>query len=81
MHRPSRCAPKAPRAKVDLRRSRKLARTIRAQDAHCFGNAFNALAYVPGGYYVEGFVTDAPMGHGWIETAEGAVLEVTPRYL
>lgn len=56
-----------------------VAKRIGAEDGQCFWNAFRAHAFVPQGRYVEGFVNGLG-GHGWVETRDGNVLDVTPVY-
>lgn len=71
--------------KLDVKRSRKLAKAVHAKDGDCFRNAFCALVHVPGGKYVEGFAVGqekiALITHGWIETKGGRIIDPTPVWL
>lgn len=79
----------APPPTVDRRRSRRLARLVRARNGNCFANAVRGLLYdhTLGAdvCYVEGVVVvdyTAPMitEHGWLEDASGVILDPTPAY-
>ncbi len=70
---------------VDIDLSRAVAATVRPKprDKNCFLNAYRArfseLLANTGSYYVEGFADGLP--HGWVETEEGRIVEVTPTWL
>lgn len=68
---------------VDVDLSRELALRVRPRprDKNCFLNALRATNVESGApcYYVEGFADG--IAHGWAETEDGRVVEVTPTWL
>jgi hypothetical protein len=74
-----------PPSPIDLDRSRALARLIDGRSGECFQNALSALSSEPGAMYVEGLaVSDSvlmePEEHGWLQRADGTIVDPTPCY-
>src|SRR5579884_1016956 len=61
--------------------SRRAHTEVGAKKKECWKNAVMALLTVPelaGGTYVEGFVVaKVPIEHGWVETANGTIVDPT----
>jgi hypothetical protein len=77
---------------VDVELSEAIAREVRPKprDKNCFLNAYRArftdTARAAGAaLYVDGFAETWPGGawvpHGWVETEDGRIIEVTPSWL
>ncbi|MGH9158626.1 MAG: hypothetical protein ACRD2X_01380 [Vicinamibacteraceae bacterium] len=69
---------------VDVDLSERIAQTMRPRprNKNCFLNAFRGLSAATRVteqtvYYVEG-IANGVIGHGWLETEDGRVIEVTP---
>lgn len=70
-----------PQTNIDIKRSKKIAKRIRAKSKQCFSNALLALDLeeLAEARYVEGFACGADgyiLEHGWIEHA-GAIIDPT----
>lgn len=79
----------APPPRVDLQHSRRLARAVGARNGNCYVNAVRALLHggplVREACYVEGIVVvdfsiPLPFDHGWLESADGEILDPTSAY-
>lgn len=77
----------APPSVVHVKRSRSLARLIRARSDECYRNALTAMPYEPGSSYVEGTVVindssmpAVPCQHAWLEWGDGTVIDPTPGF-
>ena len=68
---------------LDREWSEKLADLVSAENKECFWNSVTAVAALRGrGEYVEGWATTpwGPLLHGWVELADGTVLDTTPAW-
>ena len=66
-------------AAVDPERARELAAEVAGARGDCWRSAWEGWARIPGGVYVEGFMAPLgrhPIAHGWVEDADGVVLDV-----
>jgi hypothetical protein len=67
--------------RIDVERSRRLARVLNVQAKDCYANGVLGLLLPgtdDGEYYVEGWVlTEIVFEHGWIELADGTLLDPT----
>lgn len=75
----------APPTQVDLERSRKLAKFVRAANGYCYVNSLRALPIELGAVYEEGWVVTGHgsllvLEHGWIRRPDGVVIDPTPCY-
>jgi hypothetical protein len=86
MHHPLTLSPlRAPRSRVDLRRSRDVASLIDAQPDCCHINSIQAVGFFWDARYVEGEVLAAsglqmPVAHAWVELSDGTVVDPTPAF-
>jgi hypothetical protein len=71
---------------IDITRSLVIAKAIKARKKGCWYNALKAFfAYedLQSGWYVEGYAipghikTRLPLEHGWIERADGSIIDPT----
>jgi hypothetical protein len=67
---------------LDREWSEKLADLVSAENQECFLNSVATLLIMRDGTYVEGWATTPwrPMLHGWVELADGTVLDTTPAW-
>jgi hypothetical protein len=74
---------------LDLPVSQFWSREVQAKDKECYHNALNVLWALPpvlaqGAHYVEGWAVGGPLpltfGHGWVELADGRIIDPTPTW-
>ncbi len=75
----------APPTAIDRELSRLVGHRLRTKSRDCYWNCLRALEVVSYTEYVEGFVVVenkflSHIEHAWLETADGVVLDPTPRF-